>query len=29
VEVLAKTMPYKNREKVVRFADALRKAGLK
>ena len=29
VEVWAKTMPYKNREKLARFADALRKAGLK
>lgn len=29
VEVWAKTMPYKNQEKLLRFADALRKAGLK
>jgi adenylate cyclase len=29
VEVWAKAMPYKNREKLARFADALRKAGLK
>jgi adenylate cyclase len=29
VEVWAKTMPYRNREKLARFADALRKAGLK
>ena len=29
VEVWEKTMPYKNREKLLRFADALRKAGLK
>jgi len=28
VEAWAKTMPYKNREKLVRYADALRKAGL-
>jgi hypothetical protein len=29
VEVWAKAMPYKNWEKLARFADALRKAGLK
>ena len=29
VEVWAKAMPYKNREKLARFVDALRKAGLK
>jgi adenylate cyclase len=29
VEHYVKTPPYKNQEKVVRFADALRKAGLK
>jgi adenylate cyclase len=29
VEVWAKAMPYRNREKLVRFAEALRKAGLK
>jgi adenylate cyclase len=29
VETWAKTMPYRNREKLARFADALRKAGLK
>jgi TolB-like protein/Flp pilus assembly protein TadD len=29
VEVWTKTMPYRNREKLARFADALRKAGLK
>ena len=28
VEAWAKTMPYKNQEKLARFADALRKAGL-
>jgi tetratricopeptide (TPR) repeat protein len=28
VEAWAKAIPYRNREKVVRFADALRKAGL-
>jgi tetratricopeptide (TPR) repeat protein len=29
VEAWAKAIPYKDREKVARFADALRKAGLK
>ena len=29
VEDWAKTMPYKNREKLALFGDALRKAGLK
>jgi adenylate cyclase len=29
VDVWEKTMPYKNREKLIRFANALRKAGLK
>jgi adenylate cyclase len=29
VEVWAKAMPYKNREKLARFSEALRKAGLK
>jgi TolB-like protein/class 3 adenylate cyclase/Flp pilus assembly protein TadD len=29
VEVWAKAMPYRNREKLARFAEALRKAGLK
>jgi adenylate cyclase len=29
IEVWAKTVPYRNREKLARFADALRKAGLK
>jgi hypothetical protein len=29
VAVWAKTMPYRNRERLARFSDTLRKAGLK